>query len=63
MVQRILYLEYHLVLNDAVECLRQKGHQLVGLAPQSLTVELFNHTCAQHQPDWVFSINFSPAIA
>ena len=63
MIQRILYLEYHLVLNDVVECLQQFGHQLTGLAPQGLTVELFNHTCAKHQPDWVFSINFSPAIA
>lgn len=63
MIQRILYLEYHLVLNDVVECLQQFGHQLTGLTPQGLTVELFNHTCAKNQPDWVFSINFSPAIA
>ena len=63
MAQRILYLEYHLVLNDVVQCLHQQGHQLTGLTPQGLTVDLFNQTCAKHQPDWVFSINFSPAIA
>jgi len=63
MSQRILFLEYHLVLQDVVACLQQGGHQLRGLAPQGLTVELFNQTCAEHRPDWVFSINFSPAIA
>ena len=63
MAQRVLYLEYHLVLNDVVTCLQQLGYQLMGLTPQGLTVELFNQTCAQHRPDWVFGINFSPAIA
>ncbi len=63
MAQRILFLEYHLVLQDVVDCLGQRGHQLLGLAPRSLTVELFDQTCAAFKPDWVFSINFSPAIA
>ena len=63
MAQRILFLEYHLVLQDVVDCLKQRGHQLIGLAPQGLTVELFNQSCLIHRPDWVFSINFSPAIA
>ena len=63
MAQRILFLEYHLVLQDVVDSLRQRGHQLFGLAPLSLTVELFDQTCAVFKPDWVFSINFSPAVA
>jgi len=63
MAKRILYLEYHLVLNDVVACLQQQGHQLVGLSPLGLTVEVFNQACAQHLPHWVFGINFSPAIA
>ena len=63
MAQRILYLEYQLILDDVVQELKDRGHVVFALNPSSLTVQKFIQTCRQSNIDWVFSINFSPEIA
>ena len=63
MTQRILYFEYQLILDDVVQELQERGHVLLPLNPNSLSIQLFVQTCKQNNIDWVFSINFSPEIA
>jgi len=63
MSRNILYVHYHLVISDVTEIFAIRGFNCVGLSSNTLSMEVFDRECKTHQPDWVFSINFSPEIA
>ena len=63
MSRNIIYIHYHLVISDVTEIFAIRGFNCVGLSSNTLSIEVFDRECKTHQPDWVFSINFSPEIA
>ena len=59
----VLFIEYHLFMPDVRKLLVDGGYALVGLQSNGLSMDRFNAACDAHHPQWLFSINFSPAIA
>jgi len=59
----VLFIEYHLFMPDVGKLLADHGYTSVGLQSKGLGMERFNAACDAHRPQWLFSINFSSAIA
>lgn len=60
---RVLCFRYSLLANDIAQELRLAGLEVHWLDPRNVTPPLFAAACSQLQPDFIFTVNFSPEVA
>jgi hypothetical protein len=61
--RRILLVDYHLLVDDVSAVLTGAGAHVRRLYPATLSVDTFKHTCREHRPHVVLSVNHAPPLA
>lgn len=59
----VLIVDYALFAHDVAHELSQRGYPIAWLTPSTLSVATFDQACHEHQPTFLFSINYSPELA
>lgn len=62
-LRRAIFFRYALLADDVAAEMARLGIEVHWLTPKTVTVAEFEAACARLQPDFVFSINFSPEVA